>query len=52
MPDWLLQFIGIVGASCGVYAGVKVDIARAIVKAETAESLALSAHKRIDGLMK
>lgn len=52
MPDWILQLLAIVGASCGVYAGVKADIAKAIVRAEMALQLAERAHARIDAIMK
>lgn len=52
MPDWVMQLIGIVGASCGVYAGVKVDIAKAVVTANLAVESAKRAHERIDNLHK
>lgn len=52
MPDWVLQVVAILGASCGVYAGVKSDITRAILKADHAGDSARRAHERIDGLLK
>lgn len=52
MPEWLLQLICILGASGSVYAGVKSDITRAIIKAEYAADSAKRAHERIDGMMK
>jgi len=50
MPDWILQIFGMIGASCAVYAGVKSDIARAVLQAEMALDSAKRAHERIDDL--
>lgn len=58
MPDWVLQLLGIIGSCAAVYAGVKVDLARAIAKAEEAEHCAreaqvtaVRAHDRIDDIL-
>lgn len=59
MPDWLLQLIGMAGLCVGAYAGVRADLARAILKAENAEKCAgeakeaaTRAHDRIDGMLR
>lgn len=47
-PEFILQLVIAIGAPVAVYVGVRVDLARALAKAETAEATAIRAHDRID----
>lgn len=49
-PEFILQLVLAIGAPVAVYGAIKADLARALAKAEMAETAALRAHDRIDGL--
>jgi len=47
-PEFVLQLVIAFGGPIAVYGAVKADLARALAKAEAAESAAIRAHDRID----
>lgn len=49
--DFIMQLIAMGGMVAGVYAAIRADLVRAMVKAEQAGQTADEAHKRIDKYM-
>jgi hypothetical protein len=49
-PELLIQLLGFGGVAAGLYAAIRVDLVRAMVKAEHAMDMASRAHRRIDSL--
>lgn len=47
-PEFLLQLLAAVAAAAGVYAAIKSDLTKAIIKAEAAIVASDKAHTRID----
>lgn len=51
MPEWVMQALGIAGASAGVYAAIRADLAYLRAKVENAHDSARTAHARIDSII-
>lgn len=51
MPEWVLFLTGQALTAAAVYAGIKADIAKAVVLAEGAKGSADDAHRRIDSIL-
>lgn len=47
-PEFILQLVATVGAGVGIYAGIRVDLARLHEKVAIAQRSAERAHERID----
>lgn len=52
LPDWVFQLLTVGVAGAGVYAGIRVDLARLHEKTENVARVADKAHSRIDELLK
>ena len=49
--DFLLQMVIALAAAGGVYAGIRIDLARLHERATTAQATANKAHSRIDAIL-
>lgn len=51
-PQMVFEILAIFGSCATVYAAIRVDLAKAIAKAEEAAAAANKAHDRIDDLFR